>query len=201
MNDRPTIVVLGFKTTYEKNKQTGKMDRPVDWVTYAPAHMAMFTQITERVEWMRPDESKLKNDDEGKKIDFLRFRWEMIEKAYKAWKEGHDIPIDGTPLASWPGINTAQADAFRALSIKSVEQVATLPDAMMARVQLPGVRDIVKQAQAFLAASDRSSTANRLTDLENTNAALQEQLAAAMELLEQQTKPKGKAKADEKEAA
>ncbi len=190
MVDRPTIVVLGFKTTYEKNKADGKMTRAVDWVTYAPAHMAMFTQICERVEFMRPPPF-LNNDDEGKKMDFLRYRWDMIDRAYKAWKEGHEIPIDGTPLASWPGLNSAQADVFRALSIKSVEQIATLPDAMIARVQLPAVRDIIKQAQAFLAASDRSSTANRLTELESSNAALAEQLAAAMELLEERTsKPK-----------
>lgn len=189
MVDRPTIVVLGFKTTYEKNKTTGKLDRAVDWVTYAPAHMAMFTQITERVDFMRPPEN-LSNDDEGKRMDFLRYRWEMIDRAYRAWKEGHEIPVDGTPLASWPGLNSAQADVFRALAIKSVEQIATLPDAMIARVQLPAVRDIIKQAQAFLAASDRTSTANRLTELEGSNAALAEQLAAAMELLEAQTKPK-----------
>lgn len=191
MVDRPTIVVLGFKTTYEKNKTTGKMDRPVDWVTYAPSHMAMYTQITERVEFMRPPET-LTNDDEGKRMDFLRHRWDMIDRAYRAWKEGHEIPLDGTPLASWPGLNTAQADVFRALAIKTVEQIATLPDAMISRVQLPAVRDIIKQAQAFLAASDRSSTANRLTDLEARNAELAEQLAAAMELLE--TKPKARQK-------
>ncbi|RWO34737.1 MAG: hypothetical protein EOS10_00080 [Mesorhizobium sp.] len=194
MNARPTIVVLGFKTTYEKNRETGKMDRPVDWVTYAPSHMAMYTQITDRVEWMRPDASRIKNDDEGKKIDFLRWRWEMIDKAYKAWKEGHEIPVDGTPLASWAGINSGQADVFRAMGLKSVEQIATMPDSIMGRVQLPGVRDIQKQAQAFLEASDRSSTANRLTELEGQNAALLERLEAAMALLDEQTKPKAKAK-------
>lgn len=190
MNDRPTIVVLKFETTYEKNHATGKKDRPVDWVTYAPAHAAMYTQIKERVDWMRPDSGRLKNDDEGKRIDFLRFRWEQIEKAYKAWKDGHEIPVDGTPLAAWSGLNAAQADVFRAIGYKSVEQIASMPDSVIPRVQLPGVRDIIAQAQAFLASADKAATANRLTELEANNTALAEQLAAAMALLEQQTKPK-----------
>lgn len=189
--ERPTIVVLGFNTTYEKNKKTGKMDRPVDWVTYAPAHAAMYTQIKDRVEWMRPPDT-LRNDDEGKKMDFLRWRWDMIDKAYKAWKEGHEIPLDGTALGVWPGINAAQAQAFQSVGIKTVEQVATMPDSILSKVPLPSVRELKAQAEAFLEASDRSSVANRMTEMEAKNTALSEQLAAAMELLEQQTKPKGK---------
>lgn len=196
MVDRPTIVVHKFWTTYENDKTTGKKTRPVDWVSYSPAHMAMFTVNNERVEFMRPPEF-VKNDDEGKKMDFLRYRWDQIDRAYKAWKEGHEIPVDGTPLASWPGLNAAQADIFRGLSIKTVEQIATLPDAMINRVQLPAVRDIIKQAQAFLAASDRSSTASRLTELEASNADLKEQLEAAIALLHE-NKPKAKR---QKEAA
>ena len=199
MNDRPTIAVLGFKRTYELDRKTGKRDRPVDWVTYAPAHMAMFTQITERVDWMRPDGGKIRHDDEGKKLDFLRHRWEMIEKGYNAWKTGNEIPLDGTPLSSWPGLNSAQADVFRAVGMKTVELIATIPDSMIPRIQLPGVRDIIKQAQAFLEASDRNSTANRLTSLEANNAELTAQLEAAMQLLEEQAKP-AKSKR-EKEAA
>lgn len=193
MNDRPSIIVHGFKTTYEKSlTEPGKRDRAVDWVTYSPTHSALFSQITERVDWLRPDASRIKNDDEGKKIDFLRHRWEMIDRAYRAWKEGHEIPVDGTPLGAWPGINTAQADVFRSLGIKSVEQIATMTDSMIGRVQLPGVRDLQKQASAFLEATDRSSSANRMTELEAQNAALAERLEAAMALLEEQTKPKAK---------
>lgn len=201
MADRPTIVVLGFKTTYERNKETGKMDRPVDWVTYAPAHMAMYTQVTERVEWMRPPET-VRNDPRGIKMQFLTYRWSMIEKAYEAWKKGHEIPVDGTPLGVWPGVNAAQVQAFQQVGLKTVEQVATMPESIMQRVPLPGVRELRKQAEAFLAATDRSSVANQVTEQAKQIEALQEQLAAAMELLEEQSKPKRKkAEEAEKEAA
>jgi hypothetical protein len=205
MNDRPTITIHGFKTTYEMsydpetNKPTGKMDRPVDWVMYSPLHMAMYSQITERVEFLRPPEH-MKNDDGGIKLASMNHKWSMIEPAYKAWKSGQEIPIGGTPLGVWPGINEGQAAVFRAAGIKTVEQVASMPETIINRVALPGVRDLVKQAAAFLEATDRSSTANRLNDQSRQIEALQEQLAAAMELLEQQTKTRKRAK-EEAEAA
>ncbi len=203
MSDRPTIVVLSFDTTYEHNKATGKSDREVEWVTYAPAHMAHYAQTRERVDFMNPDNLRVRSDDENgaKKVDFMRYRWQMIEPAYKAWKQGHEIPVDGTPLAAWPGLNKAQADVFRAMGIKSVEMIADMTEAVLTRVQLPGVRDIIKQAQAFLEASDRSTTANRLADLESQNQALAERLEAAMALLESQTTPQKPAGRPRKEVA
>ena len=191
MNDRPTIVVLGFDTTYEYNHETGKKDRAVEWCSYAPAHSALFSLNRERLDFLNPEKMKVRADDDNgaKKQDFMRHRWAMIEKAYRAWKEGHEIPVDGTPLAAWPGLNNAQAGVFRALGIKSVEQIAEMNDSLMGRVQLPGVREIQNQAKAFLEASDRNSTANRLTELEGQNKELLERLDATMALLEEKTAP------------
>lgn len=201
MNERPTIAVLGFKTTYERNKETGKMDRPVDWVTYAPVHSASYTSITERVEFLRPDPAKIKNDDQGLKLDLMRYRWSIIEPAYNAWKEGHEIPLEGTPLGVWPGINEAQAQAFRSAGLKTVEHIATMPDSIMSRIPLPGVRDLKAQAQAFLEAADRNAVASKVAEQDGEIAALKEQLAAAMELLEEQTKGSKKPAKKEPEAA
>lgn len=195
--ERPTIVVLGFKQTFEKNPKTGLMDKPVDWVTYAPAHAVQSTQITERVDKMLPPEGGVRGDDEGKKIAYLRFRWGMIERAYEAWKQGIEIPLDGTPLGVWPGINEAQVNAFRAVGVKTVEGIRDMPDVLIGKVALPGVREIVKQAGHFLEAREASVSAAKATEQENRIKGLEEQLAAAMELLEQQAKRKKPAKETE----
>lgn len=197
MNDRPTIIIHGFKQTYERGfdadgKPTGRKDRPVDWVIYSPSHAAMFTQISERVEWLRPPENGLRGDDDGIKMAAMRYKWGQVERAYEAWKQGHEIPLDGTPLGAWPGINEAQAQVFRAAGIKTVEQVADITDAMISRVALPGVRDLKAQAKAFLSNVDKAASAAKVTEQDDKIKALEEQLSAAMELLEQQTKPKGK---------
>jgi hypothetical protein len=191
---KATIIIHGFKTTYEMSydkdgKATGKKDRPVDWVTYSPAHAAMFTQISERVEWLRPPEN-IRGDDDGIKMAAMRHKWAQIERGYDAWKSGHEIPVDGTALGAWPGINEQQAQAFRAVGIKTVEQVAEITDAMISRVQLPSVRELKAQAKAFLEAFDRTAISSKVERQDEQIKVLQEQLAAAMELLEQQTKPK-----------
>lgn len=198
MDQKPTIIIHGFKTTYELNRTTGKRDRKVDWVMYSPAHAAMYTQISDRVDWLRPP-AFLQSDEQGVKMAAMTHMWAQIEPAYKAWKEGKEIPIDGTALASWQLLDAGQIQAFQAVGIKTVEQVAAITDTMIGRVQLPGVRNLKEQAQAFIDAYDQNATATRLSDLEASNAALQEQLAAAMELLEEKTG--GKAKKAEKEAA
>lgn len=187
--DRPTIVILGFHQTFERNQATGNMDRPVDWVTYAPVHAVQSTKIVDRVDLMRPPEF-VRNDDEGKKMDFLRYRWEMIERAWKAWKEGIEVPDDGTPLGSWPGLNAAQVNAFRGVGLKTVEAVATMPDSVVGKVPLPGVREIKRQAALFIEHKSGSAMATRQAEAEDKIRALEEQLAQAMELLEEQTKPK-----------
>lgn len=189
MNDRPTIVVLGFRQTFEKDPATGRMDKPVDWVTYAPIHAVQSSKVEERIDQIKPP-AQFKNDREGKKMAFMRYRWAMIEKAYNAWKEGVEIPLDGTPLGVWPGINEAQANAFRAVGIRTIEGVRDMPDGLISKVALPGVRDLQRQAALFLEAKDAAAAASKQAESDSRIAALEEQLAAAMQLLEETTKPK-----------
>lgn len=190
MNDRSTIVVIGFHQTYEKNAKTGKMDRPVDWVTYAPIHAANSTRIVTRVNDLIPP-AEYPRDKGGLKLGLMRHKWEQIEPGYKAWKEGHELPVNGTPLGAWAGINGAQAAAFIAKGVRTVEAVASLPESAQRSISLPNVRELIIQAKAFLDASDQNSVANRMTEMEKKNADLQEQLEAAMQLLEEKSEKRG----------
>ena len=198
--DRPSIVVLGFTTTYERNKQTGAMDRPVDWVEYSPRHAAMFTKVKDRVESMRPN-LKPGEDQDSEKAKFFNHRWAHIESAYKAWKDGHEIPLNGTALGAWPGINAAQVQVFHAAGIKTVEDVATMTDGVLSRIALPNVRELREQAKAFLDARGDAQIADRLAQSDRERAQMREELDAALALLEQ-LKPKSKAeKKQQAEAA
>jgi len=191
MAERATILVHGFETTYELDHETGKYDRPVDWVSYSPAHAAMYSTIKERVEWLRPKRN-LRNDDEGKKADFLNWRWSQIEPAYKAWKEGLEIPVNGTPLGAWGAIGPQHVKAFQAVGIKTVEMVAEVTDGVISKIQLPNVRELKRQAELFLSSREKSGEIARFEALERGNADLREQLAAAMELLEAQKPRRGR---------
>lgn len=80
--------------------------------------------------------------------------WPAIQPAYDAWKRGQDAPETGTPLGAWPAINQEIAAAFRAVGVRSVEEVADIGESVMAKVRIPNVRRWKDEAKLFLKARD-----------------------------------------------
>lgn len=77
--------------------------------------------------------------------------WEVVEGPYSAWLKGQEEPVDGTPLAAWPGVNPAQADRLKLIYVRTVEDVAALSDQDLDRVGM-GARSLRDKARAFVAA-------------------------------------------------
>lgn len=174
----PTIKVLEFKTEYIKAKD-GKPAREIEWVRYTPIHAAGTSSTWERVSVMRPPE-EIDEESDSKKYDFIRHRWSMIEPAYEAWKGGHDIPVNGTPLALWGGVNQEQARIFRTLGIKTVEEVAAITDVVIQKLPFPNARALPSQARAFLEAADRTAAAERVAEQDARLAEQDERLRELM---------------------
>ncbi|MCP2134597.1 hypothetical protein J2S28_001649 [Rhizobium sp. SLBN-94] len=212
----PLIKIIGFKTSYERlpvrstkfddevDAKGFKLDAKgkrvmdnmeVDWVCYAPAHSPINTQNWERVKHLEVTDFMLQGDI-TEKLRSMKVRWDQIEPAYKAWKAGHEVPVDGTPLSAWPGITPDKAEVLRRYGIRTVEEVSRLVESQLERIQLPGMRDMRRSAVLFLENKGAAESAARETERDNEIANLKAQLAenndrltAAMELLEQQTKP------------
>lgn len=185
----------GFKID-EKGKRVLKNEE-VDWVTYAPAHAPLTAATTERVRHLKPSQEMLEGEP-SEKLKFMMARWAAIEPAYEAWKAGHELPIDGTPLGLWPGVTSAAADVLKQYGIRTVEEVRDLGDNQLEKIRLPNMREMRKMAKVFLenvaAASIAEREIERDNEVNSLKAALaeqQEKLDAAMALLEEQTKPKG----------
>jgi hypothetical protein len=210
-NEIPLIRVISFKTSYdmlpvkgdpatEKCDPAGyKIDAsgrrikarlPEDWVTYSPRHSPLATKTTERVRLMIPDPEKMGEDQDGEKLRFMTYRWNQIEPAYEAFKQGRDIPINGTPLAAWPGVTPEQADVLRVAGIRTVEEVRDLTEGQADKVHLPNMRDMRKQAKLFLENSDAAKAAEREAEKDKIIAELIERQTAMEALLEERTKPK-----------
>lgn len=211
------VRVLGFKTTYERLPVKGgplddnldekgyKLDAKgkrvmenfeVDWVSYAPSHSPVNTVNEERVKHLVVTDAMLQGDV-AEKTKLMALRWQQIEPAYRAWKAGHDIPINGTPLGAWAGVTSEKAEVLRRFSIRTVEEVRDLTEGQMDKIQLPGMRDLRKQAGIFLLGKGAADAAAREADRDNEIAALkaqlnetQERFSAAMDLLEEKTNPK-----------
>lgn len=198
-----TLRVLGFKKEY-KPTEDGK-HREVHWVQIAPLHAPLTNSTWHRIKDICPPDEGLKNDPQGRGMKDLMFRWMQIEPAYNAWKAGQELPEQGTALASWPVLTPEQVKIFHQSGVRSVEEVASLPDNVASKVGLPDMRSIVKQAKLFLESSDQAVTAQKLETQQAEIDDLKEKLAAAMELLEEHTKPKRGGRkatqADESEAA
>ncbi|WP_434723043.1 hypothetical protein [Mesorhizobium sp. RIZ17] len=212
---QPLIRVIGFKTSYEKLPVKGdpvaekcdvkgyRLDasnrrilelQPEDWVTYSPSHSPLNTRTTERVRHLLPDPSLMGEDQDGEKLRFMTARWSQIEPAYEAFKAGREIPLNGTALAAWSGVTPEQADVMRTAGIRTVEEVRDLPDGQLDRVRLPNMRDLRKQAGLFLANSDAAKAAEREAAKDRQIEELIERQAAMEAMIEDLTKPKGKAK-------
>lgn len=174
MSEIPSIIVIGFETKISNGKE-------VDYVTYGPTYDLDKTKVVVRVSEVMFDPSKFDDDGNNMKRDFIKHRWSMIEPAYKAWKEGNAMPETGTPLATWAGVTKAQVEALKASHIKTVEQLADLPDSNMDKLRVPNLRLVREQAQAFLSSAKNDG---KLNDVIKENAELRDRLDAAMEMLE-----------------
>ncbi len=208
----PLIRVLGFETRYATLPAKGdplndNLDRSgfkiddkgkrvldhveEDWVTFAPSQSPLNAHTTERVRHMMPTQEIIEGEN-GEKSRFMIAKWSQIEPHYDAWKKGNELPVSGTPLSMWPNISSGMADVFKQNGIRTVEEVAGLMESQLEKIRLPNMRDLRTMAQKFLENQGAAEVAEREAARDARIESLQEQLEAAMALLEE--------KAAEKEA-
>jgi len=104
---------------------------------------------------------------------------DMYKKQYQAWKEGQEIPLDGTPIKNWAIPSPAQVKNLLAANMKTVEDLALCNDEGLRRLGMGGI-DLRNKAKAFLASA---------SSVVEENAALKtelEQLKASLEAMKNQ---------------
>jgi hypothetical protein len=196
--DRPTIRILGFKTTYHKRAESTELV-PRDWVKFAPMH-DINTVTEEMVNHLRPPENGIERDDEGLKTGYMQSIWGQIEPHYRAWKEGTEVPVSGIPLSAWAGVTAEQAEVFRKAGLRTVEDIAGMTEGQIGRVPLPGVRTTKQLAAEFLESRKGADTASKVTALTEQNAALQAQLNEMASMIADMRDARKGAEADDEPA-
>ncbi len=97
---------------------------------------------------------------------------EFYERAYQRWKEGQEIPVQGTPIKTWPVLSPAQVASLLAIHVRTVEDLSTLNDEGLRRVGM-GAIDLKQKAQAWLSqAQDKGPLTMEVTALRRENEAL-----------------------------
>lgn len=77
-------------------------------------------------------------------------RWLAIEPHYTAWRNGQELPEDGTPLAAWSHMNEHQITALAGAGIRTMEQLADALDSQLDMVALPNRHLLRKTAKDWL---------------------------------------------------
>lgn len=177
-----------FETRYstvldgEKSKQV-----PHDWVLLAsPPDEAghVKTKTWHRVDKLKPTERMASQSVNSDAYAALQGRWERIEPAYAAWKDGNELPETGTPLAAWPQLTADQVETLKARRVKTVEELAEMGEAA-ASLPWPNSRRWPELAQEFLGNRDVVAMQERLEALEAQNA----ELSAAIEAKPKRGRP------------
>jgi hypothetical protein len=187
MEQKPIIVIRKFYNEYD-------MDGAVksEWVEFSPAHDPIGTVNVERVKNLIPPIGGIKNDDMQTKIGLMAMRWAQIEPHYNAWKSGQEIPLDGTPLAAWSGVNPQQAEVLKARGIKTVEAVRDMSEGILSKVQLPNVRGLRDLARVFLENKESSDMAVKMARKDEEAAAMKSQLDEMASMLAELRQPQAK---------
>jgi hypothetical protein len=146
------------------------------WKEYEPQTDGSIKEI-EMVEWVRKGSQ---NATTIEKISRMSKRdingnanpnWHAIKPFYESWKEGQEAPVNGTPLAAWPGATPHLVKALEPYHVRSVEDLADLTDGTMARIPLPGIRGYRDNAKAYVTAmSTTAPVAAEVASLREQNA-------------------------------
>jgi hypothetical protein len=106
----------------------------------------------------------------------------MFPNAYQAFKNRESTPVvEGMPIELWPQVTRPLAMTLRAMSIHTVEALAEVNDANIAKVGING-QELRAKAKAFLGTAKDSAVAQKLAaenqKLQDQISAMQAQIAA-----------------------
>jgi hypothetical protein len=129
---------------------------------------------------------------------------QVVEPAYAAWKAGREVPLDGTPLGAWPGVQAEQVEVLQMAGVKTVEQVRDLTEGELTRIKLPELRSLKVMAERFLVAKDGGKVTEALAQKDKEIADLRaslEELAAMVKADKEQPEKRGPGRPRKEEAA
>lgn len=95
---------------------------------------------------------------------------------FRAWKDGEEPPVMGTPLDQWPGLSPSQFKSLKNANIRTIEDAAAMNEEGIMRVGM-GARSIKDRATSFLkTAANVGATAEQNAALQQENRDLRTQV-------------------------
>lgn len=172
--ERAVIAIKRFWTEYKPGE--GGVLREVDYVEYGPIGNLDLVSNIETISRLSKVVD-IADAADNPAVVLANLRWDAIRPQYEAWKAGRSGHVDGTPLAAWNRLSPEQADVLRIKGVKTVEEIAALGDTHIARLGLPGMREMIADAKRFLAATDTNAVQADLRAKDEQLAAQRDELA------------------------
>ena len=124
-------------------------------------------------------------------------------RAYEAWKEGREAPVNGTDLKNWPGVTPAQLKTCQNATVRTIEDLAAANADTIRKLGMGGVA-MMEKAKAYLASANQNKTSEevsalmvKLEALSDTVKRKDEQISDLLERLDESTKKRGRPRKEE----
>ena len=124
---KPLFYVKAVQNMFETEKQGRAIYLDVEWVDI-----------------LIPGDTKTKVSRKVTEED--KHRWPHF---YQAFISKREAPVVGTPIDQWPILSPAKVDELKSLNIKSIEDMAKLPDQYLEVLGMGG-RELKIKAAAYL---------------------------------------------------
>lgn len=162
----PQIVPLDFWIDTEDDGAGGYRD--VEWVKWTKKGTQNAAVTSEKVRRVQKAQE-----------------WAALAPHYDAWKRGLDARavVNGTPLNAWAGVTRDQVKTLAAFNLFSVEDIATLPDAQLVRVNVPNIRTLQAAARQFIAGAGEARLAKQIAERDERIAFLEAQVEELIALV------------------
>ncbi len=126
--------------------------------------------------------------DNTQKVSLGQMPREVAERyklQYEAWKNGQELPLEGTAIKGWPMISPAQQSMLIDRKIMTVEMLSQANDAALQLIGMGGVA-LRNMAQNWLAqAKDKGPLTMQMTEVQKENDILKGSIASLTKQVEE----------------
>lgn len=166
--ERPAYVQFECRTVEDKQasiREGRYVAKDVDFALVTPSYSKDCVEY-KVAQW-------LINIDRNLREERIPQKWaDHWREAYKRWKAGQEMPLNGTPVKGWGVISPAQQAMLVAMNCLTVEDLAAANDEGLRRMGMGSV-DLRNKAKTWLASmSDHGGVTVKMAALEQENAVL-----------------------------
>lgn len=113
---------------------------------------------------------------------------ELYLRQYEAWKNGQELPVNGTPIKGWGVISPATQENIIHCNIRTVEDLAAVNEDGMRRLGM-GAMDLRNKAKAWLAQlNDKGPLTQQMSAVQNENDILKGSVASLQRQIDEMQK-------------